>query len=147
MKLVAINREARPAEDVGQLPEMAAEILEQTASLYSSAGYEAPWIGYLAVENGAVVGFCAFKSAPKDGEAEIAYATMPEHESRGVATAMARDLIRIATEAAPQVRITAQTLPEDNASTAILRKLGFRRRSDVQHPEDGLVWDWALARD
>ena len=147
MRLIAIGNDAKPEEPVSQLPAMAADIIEQTVSLYKSAGYQKPWIGYLAIVDGAVIGFCAFKPAPKGGEVEIAYATMPEHEGRGVATAMARDLIRIAGATAPDIAITAQTLPEENASTAILKKLGFRQRGEVQHPEDGLVWDWELAAD
>ncbi len=38
----------------------------------------------------------------------------------------------------------AQTLPEKNASTRILEKLGFSFMGPVQHPEDGEVWEWRL---
>jgi len=35
--------------------------------------------------------------------------------------------------------------PEENASTSVLKKLRFRLVGAVQHPEDGLVWEWQLS--
>src|SRR5258705_2193396 len=112
--------------------------------LYRSAGYEPPWIGYLAVENGVCVGTCGFKSPPQNDRTEIAYFTLPGHESRGVATRMASELIRLAWQKMPTVTVAAQTLPEVNASTSVLKKLQFRFVGTVEHPEDGLVWEWQL---
>jgi ribosomal-protein-alanine N-acetyltransferase len=40
--------------------------------------------------------------------------------------------------------VTAQTLPERNASHRILGKLAFRHLGIVDHPEDGTVWEWRL---
>ena len=40
------------------------------------------------------------------------------------------------------MNITAQTLPEENASTSVLKKLGFKFLGEIEHQEDGLVWDW-----
>jgi hypothetical protein len=45
------------------------------------------------------------------------------------------------------VTVTAQTLPEENPSTSVLRKLNFRMVGSVEHPEDGLVWEWQLSAD
>ena len=40
-----------------------------------------------------------------------------------------------------QVRLVcAQTRPEENASTWVLTKCGFRRVGEVNDPEDGFVW-------
>ena len=44
----------------------------------------------------------------------------------------------------PMLAIAAQTLPEENASTAILRKLGFRLDGPIVHPEDGVICVWQL---
>jgi RimJ/RimL family protein N-acetyltransferase len=44
------------------------------------------------------------------------------------------------------VTIVAQTLPEVNASTRVLQKLGFVHRGTVAHPKDGPVWKWELIR-
>lgn len=71
------------------------------------------------------------------------YFTFPDHEGRGVATRMARELLRIARAAqAGHTAAIARTLPQENASTSILRKLGFQLEGELLHPEDGLVWKW-----
>jgi [ribosomal protein S5]-alanine N-acetyltransferase len=101
--------------------------------------------GDLALENGACVGACGFKSPPQNNRVEIAYFTLPGHESRGVATRMAAELIRLALEELPDVIVAAQTLPEENASTSVLKKLRFQLVGTVEHPEDGLVWEWQLS--
>lgn len=124
------------------IPEVAKPVLETFAQMYATTEYLPPWIGYLASEGEALVGTCAFKSAPKDGVVEIAYFTFPAHEGKGVATRMARKLVEIAQEADSSVTVIAQTLPVHGASTQILQKLGFTWRRSLQHPEDGLVWEW-----
>ncbi|MGI8897844.1 MAG: GNAT family N-acetyltransferase [Pyrinomonadaceae bacterium] len=77
---------------------LATEVVEATTQLYRAVGYEPPWGGYLAFENGACVGSCGFKSPPQTNRVEIAYFTFPGHEARGIATQMASELIRIAWE-------------------------------------------------
>src|SRR5678816_2044541 len=97
LQLIAITHDGTLTTPVESLSGLASQIVEATTQLYSAVGYEPPWIGYLAVENGSCVGSCAFKSPPKNNRVEIAYFTFPGHESRGVATQMASALIRIAT--------------------------------------------------
>jgi RimJ/RimL family protein N-acetyltransferase len=144
MELVPITISGRPAREVPQLPDVALEALAGTAMLYRETGFEPPWIGYVVVESGDCVGTCAFKSAPSDDRAELAYFTFPGHEGRGLATRMCAELIKIAHSAQPGIVVTAQTLPEFNASTRVLEKSGFRRSAEFVHPEDGLVWEWTL---
>jgi ribosomal-protein-alanine N-acetyltransferase len=145
MELIAITENGELAKPVSSVPPVVAEVVEGTTRLYREVGYEPPWIGYVAVENGICVGTCAFKSPPRNNRVEIAYFTFPEHESRGVATRMAAELIRLALDQMPSVTVAAQTLPEESASTSILKKLGFRFVESVEHPEDGLVWEWQLS--
>lgn len=144
MILVAITAEAQPATPVGEIPEIAAEVMAATADMYRTSGFEPPWTGYLAVSDGRIVGTCAFKCAPLDDRVEIAYFTFPEFEGRGMATAMATELIAIARMAGPGLLITSQTRAERNASNAILGKLGFTFAGAVLHPEDGEIWEWHL---
>jgi len=118
--------------------------MSSTAELYMSAGYVPPWTGYLAIEKDQCVGTCAFKSPPQDNCVEIAYFTFPGHEGHGVATRMAQALVQIAFEAVPGLTIAAQTLPEESASTSVLKKLGFQFAAELEHPEDGKVWEWRL---
>ena len=145
MELIAITENGEMTKPVSSAPQIAAEIVRATTQLYRAVGYEPPWIGYLAVENDVCVGTCGFKSPPQNNRVEIAYFTFPKHESRGVATRMAAELIRIALDKMPAVTVTAQTLPEENASTSVLKKLRFRMIDTVEHPEDGLVWEWHLS--
>ena len=144
LQLIAITQEGKLANPVESVPPLAAQIMEATTQLYKAVGYEPPWVGYLALENGSVVGSCAFKSPPENNRVEIAYFTFPGHESRGVATRMASALVRIAINKMPAVTVAAQTLPEEGASTSVLKKLQFRFVGAVEHPEDGLVWEWQL---
>jgi RimJ/RimL family protein N-acetyltransferase len=144
VELIAITESGELAKPAPPTAEVAAEVVEATTQLYRAVGYELPWIGYLAIENGDCVGACGFKSPPQNNRVEIAYFTFPEHEARGVATRMASELIRLALDKMPAVTVAAQTLPEENASTSILKKLRFRLVGTVEHPEDGLVWEWQL---
>ena len=123
--------------------EYLAEICRATLQIYPPGGAKAPWLGYLAEVDGAVIGSCAFKSPPAGGRVEIAYLTLPEFEGRGHATAMAARLVAIARDNGVAL-VTAQTLPQASASTRILEKLGFARHGSVMHPEDGEVWEWRL---
>ena len=145
MELIAITESGALAKPFPSTPEVAAEVVQAMTQLYRAVGYEPPWIGYLAIENGECVGTCGFKSPPQDNRVEIAYFTFPEYESRGIATRMAAELIRTATNTMPALIVAAQTLPEDNASTSVLKKLQFRLVGTVDHPEDGLVWEWQLS--
>jgi [ribosomal protein S5]-alanine N-acetyltransferase len=40
------------------------------------------------------------------------------------------------------LRLIAHSLTEENASTRILRKLGFQFIGAIEHPEDGRIWKW-----
>ena len=145
MELIAIIKDGELAKPLSSTPLIAADVIEAMTRLYRTVGYEPPWIGYLALENDTCVGTCGFKSPPQNNRVEIAYFTFPGHESRGVATRMAAELIRLALDKSPGVTVAAQTLPEENASTSILKKLRFHLVGTVEHPEDGLVWEWQLS--
>jgi RimJ/RimL family protein N-acetyltransferase len=112
--------------------------------MYRATGFEPPWIGYLAVTERQAVGTCAFKTAPAEGCVEIAYFTFPAYEGRGIATAMARRLVELARGRQPDIVVTAQTLPERNASNAILEKLDFRLAGMATDADAGDVWEWRL---
>ena len=144
MELIAITEHGQLARSLAAAPPIVPEIIEAMTQLYRAVGYEPPWIGYLAVENGVCVGTCGFKSPPQNDRTEIAYFTFPGHESQGVATRMASELTRLARSEMPAVIVAAQTLPEENASTSVLKKLRFSLVGTVEHPEDGAVWEWQL---
>jgi RimJ/RimL family protein N-acetyltransferase len=144
ISLAPIDPDGTPRGYEGPIPGIAIGPLEATARLYESAGFEEPWIGYLALCGSTPVGTCGFKSPPRDNRVEIAYFTFPEFEGRGFATAMARRLAGIARRHRSSVLVAAQTLPGRNASHVILERLGFRHVATLDHPEDGEVWEWRL---
>ena len=152
--LVEIGRDgvcSDPGSDLGrglaiELASTAAAVCQATAEMYLTTGFTPPWTGYLAVSGGQVVGTCAFKAAPSDGAVEIAYFTFPGHEGQGIATAMVRQLIDIASAADRSLKIIAHTPPERSASNAILHKIGFLLLGDWEDPVDGTVWEWEYIR-
>lgn len=144
MTLLPIEPPGSVDASAGSVPVIASEVIRHTCALYAEGGYEPPWIGYLAFDGGECVGTCAFKSPPSDTKVEIAYFTFPANEGKGHATKMTAELIRLALETEPKLTIIAQTLPEENASTAVLKKNGFLLDKVVDHPEDGKVWQWRL---
>lgn len=143
--LIEICLDGQSAMRPDELPAAAAQVGQAYVELYRSAGFAPPWIGYFALERGGCVGTCGFKGPPQSGGVEIAYCTFPPHEGRGIATRMARALIEMAWRVDPDLTITAQTLPAEGPSTAILRRLGFTLSGSVDHPDDGRVWHWELA--
>ena len=121
------------------------EISEQSLHFYQASNARPPWLGYLAIDTASrlVVGSCGFKGNPNDnGEVEIAYGTFPPHERRGVASFMAEQLCRIASNDQGVKKILAHTLPETNASGRVLLKNGFEKIGEVVDPDDGPVWRW-----
>lgn len=144
VNVVRLVRVERNGTVVGRedLPGRVLEICRMTAAHFEKVEYRAPWVGYLAFVGETCVGTCAFKTAPKDGEVEIAYATFDGFRDQGYATAMVEALVELASAADGNVAITAQTLRGNNASTRVLAKTGFVRVGDIEHPEDGAVSEW-----
>jgi len=105
-----------------------------------------PWrFGYVVLEKmtGVALGMAAFKGPPDDhGVAEIAYGIVPAYRGRGYATQAAGALVQYASGDERVQRIRAHTLPERNASAAVLTKNGFELLGEVEDPEDGRVWRW-----
>ncbi len=140
MEFTAITQELLTETQI-QSSEFLSELCKATIAMYSNNSATLPWLGYLAQDNGTFVGTCAFKSPPQNAEVEIAYFTFPQHEGQGVATQMARWLTELAEKNGVK-RVKAQTLPEKNASTRILEKLGFTFVGPTVHPDDGTIWEW-----
>jgi [ribosomal protein S5]-alanine N-acetyltransferase len=139
--------EARYDVKLGAAAEVVRQVVEHTLANVNGGGDETPWGGHLAVDDDsrAVIGTCAFKSPPT-GEAtvEIAYFTFPDYEGKGYATAMATKLVEAANGSPEVRRIIARTLPETNASTRVLEKIGMRFVGEVIDPDDGRVWEWEI---
>jgi RimJ/RimL family protein N-acetyltransferase len=109
---------------------------------------DSPWdFGYALVhrEYGTVIGTAGFKGPPDgDGTVEIAYAIVPIYENQGYATEAARALTEFAIARDEVRHVIAHTLPENNASTHVLRRCGYAFDGEVIDPEDGPVWRWTV---
>ena len=144
MDLVSITISGAPAREVPELPEAAREALAGTAMLYREEGFEPPWIGYLVIVT-------VNASAPAHSNARRGTDASSSPTSRSPDTrdavlrhACAASSSTLARRADPAIVITAQTLPERNASTRVLEKTGFRWDTELDHPEDGRIWEWRL---
>lgn len=107
------------------------------------------WWNYLIIHRHDVrlVGTCGFKGAPSpDGVVEIGYEIADAYQGRGLATESARALVGHAFQHDSVRSIIANTLAEENASCAVLRKLGFRFAGEHIDIEDGKIWEWVLER-
>lgn len=122
------------------------DVVEPSLTLLGNVPRAAPFLCFLSedVATREIVGMCGFKTGPVDGAVEIAYGTLTARQGRGIATAMAREMVDLARRSGQIRLVLAHTLPERNASTTILTKLGFAHRGLVQDPEDGPVWRWEL---
>lgn len=142
LSFVEVNQSGEIADPNIIFPDEYSEVLTATARLYSKNGFQKPWISYVAVEGTSCLGICAFKTPPVENKVEIAYFTFVENQGSGIGTQMAQHLIDISKSTDPEVKIFAQTLPEKDASTRILEKLGFDLHGTVDSEEDGSVWEW-----
>lgn len=124
-----------------------AEILQVYPSFYKKVGFNKPWIGYF-VANGAneIIGCGGYKGQPKEGKIEIAYGTFRQCQGQGVGTAICRQLVELALQTDPAVKITARTLQENNASISILKKNSFECLGIVYDEEDGDVLEWEFKK-
>ncbi len=110
-----------------------------------------PWARYLSGVDGQWVGGGGFTDAPRDGEVEIGYFTLPNHQRQGHGRATAAALLAIAHHANPRLAVVATTLrspvetpesPSAIASARILSSLGFCRAGALIDADGTPVWRW-----
>ena len=122
-------------------------VLSVYPDFYKRAGYNKPWIGYFATFDGnEIVGCGGYKGKPRDGKIEIAYGTFKNYEGKGIGTEICRQLVLLSLKTDPSLKITARTLTENNASTTILKRNGFKYVGIVNDEEDGDVWEWEFQK-
>lgn len=143
MKLRSIGLKENKDLEAYNSPECQ-QLLAIYEEYYLKNGFEPPWVGYMIMKEGQVVGSCSFVTAPIDGKVEIAYWTFKDFEGQGIASFACKELITIAKEANPKITIVAKTAPEKNASTTILKKNGFLYSKVVQDEDIGDAWLWVF---
>ena len=141
MELLPIKEHLHENEQFAANPDCN-DSLGMCIDFYKRAGYNPPWICYYVQLDGQLVAAAAFKGKPVDNKIEIAYGTFPQHQNKGVGTKIADTLIKLALKTDPLVRVTAQTLKEENYSTKILRKNNFVIIGTAIDEDEGEVWEW-----
>ena len=105
---------------------------------------DVPWIGYIFVAEGGIVGNGGFTGPPdRDGVVEIGYEIAPEHRNQGHATRAAEKLISLAFCSGAK-RVIAHSLAAPNASNAVMAKVGMRYVATRLNAEVGSTWRYAI---
>ncbi len=141
MKLIPIKEHLHENDDFVNDPDCK-DTIRLTMDYYKKVGFEPPWIGYYASNDGKLVGAAGFKGKPKNAKVEIAYGTFPQWRQQGIGTKICGKLVTLAMKTDPSITVLARTLPEENHSTKILRKNNFELLGTVMDEEDGAVWEW-----
>jgi RimJ/RimL family protein N-acetyltransferase len=109
---------------------------------YKRVGFNPPWICYYVQIDENLVAAAAFKGKPVNNKVEIAYGTFPQYQKQGIGTQIAKTLVELSLKTDPSVRITAQTLKEENYSVRILRNNNFKLIGTAIDEDEGEVWEW-----
>lgn len=123
------------------------ESIYMCVDFYKKVGYNPPWICYYVQIDNNLVAAAAFKGQPVNNKVEIAYGTFPLYQKQGIGTRIAQMLVQISLQTDPTVRITAQTLKEENYSVRILRKNNFKLIGTAMDDDEGEVWEWEFIGD
>jgi RimJ/RimL family protein N-acetyltransferase len=102
---------------------------------------QADWWMHLFLSGGRLVGSGGFVGPPDDGVVEIGYEVAPEFRRRGVASAAARAMVAKGCAGGAHT-VVAHTVAQENPSTGVLRKAGFRFVGATPDEEEGVVWRW-----
>lgn len=142
MRLLPIDTNEEKNVRFLQNPECV-EVLNVYPAFYKKVGFTKPWIGYFVSLYGEeVIGVGGYKGKPANNKIEIAYGVFQNHQGKGVATAICKELVQLSLQTDPTVRITARTLHDGFASQAVLKKNGFECMGTVLDEEDGEVLEW-----
>lgn len=94
-----------------------------------------------------LIGSGGYKGKPTtDGTVEIGYEIAPTYRNRGLATEMTMGLVENAFRNEKVKSIIAHTLGQENPSTKVLLKCGFKKIHEINDTDDGLIWKWELRR-
>jgi RimJ/RimL family protein N-acetyltransferase len=107
------------------------------------------WWTYLPVlkEDNILIGSCGYKGEPdEEGMVELGYEVAEAFRNQGYATEITRLLIEQAFGVKGITKIVAHTLADENASTRVLTKCGFRWVDEIEDEEDGTIWKWELIK-
>ncbi|MFT3794665.1 GNAT family N-acetyltransferase [Flavobacterium sp.] len=120
--------------------------LQYSLDKLSGGETEQDWWTYFPIHKNdqTLIGSGGYKGKPVDGMVEIGYEIAPDYRDKGLATEMAKGLIQNAFAHPEVTKVIAHTLGQENASTKVLSKCGFKKTQEFEDPDDGLIWRWEL---
>lgn len=108
---------------------------------------EVGWWTYFIVhmQDARLIGTCGYKGMPTPaGIVEVGYEIAPRYQNQGLATEAVKTLVDTAFRQPTVKAATAHTKQIEDASTAVLRKVGFTRLGETFDLQDGPLWTWRL---
>ncbi|MBX7433748.1 GNAT family N-acetyltransferase [Mycobacterium sp. Y57] len=103
---------------------------------------EADWWMHFFMSGGILFGSGGFAGPPDQGVVEIGYELAPGFRGRGLGVAAARAMLDKAAAHGTVSMVVANTLPQENPSTGVLRRLGFMLAGEREDPDVGTTWHW-----
>jgi hypothetical protein len=85
-------------------------------------------------------------ASERRGRSRNRYEIAPGFQNKGYATAAARSLLALAFSREEVSAVVAHTLAQENASNAVLKKIGMSLLAELPNPELGKVWKWGIRR-
>ncbi len=123
--------------------------LQYSFDRLSESESERGWWTYFPIhrQDNKIIGSGGYKGKPADdGTVELGYEIASTYRNRGLATEMTQGLIEHAFKDKRVKSILAHTLGQENPSTKVLQKCGFKKMEEINDPDDGLIWKWELKR-
>jgi len=120
------------------------QILPGVLHLFETGKIDEDWPAFLIVDKNRslLIGMGGYKSGPEGSQVEIGYGISIPYRNRGIITEFVNYLSSLAFGSGMVTSVIAHTLIEENASTRVLTKCGFRLVGEVGDPEEGAVWRW-----
>ncbi len=107
---------------------------------------QAPWWMRAFLLPEVLVGSGGFKGPPASGVVEIGYEVAPEFRGRGFGRRAVALLLGEAFTDPSVGSVIAHTLAQENPSTAVLARHGFRRTASLTDESHSPMWQWRLQR-
>ena len=106
------------------------------------------WWAYLPVlkKTKTLLGSCGYKGDPINGMVEIGYEVAEAYRGWGLATEMAKGLIKNAFKSDEVKYVQAHTLAVENESGSVLIKCGMEKVEELEDPQDGKLWRWVIRK-
>jgi ribosomal-protein-alanine N-acetyltransferase len=106
---------------------------------YANYGYGRYAVFYKP--NNKLIGFCGFKYLPELKMTDLGYRFLPEYWGKGIATESSKKVLEFGFSTLNIKTVFGTVVPENVASSAILRKLGFKYREMKPYPGDKELGD------